>query len=155
MGPWYFSRVVPALGVIAGCCGFLAPRHAWRWPLLIYASQFAVMVARAEGPSALAPVGFIMMAVIALVSAGPAYLGAPARQSRGRASVARCDGCGGRAGALDGAQDGRDRELARRGLPHGAEHGAPLRRPRQARAGRRLTTHGVLGVHGVGRPHGV
>jgi hypothetical protein len=80
-GPFYFSRVVPALGVIAGCCGFLAPRHAWRWPLLIYASQFAVMVARAEGPSALAAVGLIMMAVIALVSAGPAYLGAFARSA--------------------------------------------------------------------------
>jgi hypothetical protein len=81
-GPLYFSRVVPALGVIAGCCGFLAPRHPWRWPLLIYASQFAVMVARAEGPiGALALVGFIMMAVIALVSAGPAYLGAFARSA--------------------------------------------------------------------------
>jgi hypothetical protein len=80
-GPFYFSRVVPALGVIAACCGFLAPRHAWRWPLLIYASQFVVMVARAEGPMTLAPVGFIMMAVIALVSAGPAYLGAFARSA--------------------------------------------------------------------------
>ena len=80
-GPLYFSRVVPALGVIAGCCGFLAPRHAWRWPLLIYASQFVVMVARAEGPMTLAPVGFIMMAVIALVSAAPAYLGAFARSA--------------------------------------------------------------------------
>jgi hypothetical protein len=79
-GPWYFSRVVPALGIIAGGCGFMAPRHAWRWPLLIYASQFAVMVARAEGPITLAPVGFLMMAVIALVSAGPAYLGAFVRR---------------------------------------------------------------------------
>ena len=81
-GPLYFSCVVPALGIVAGCCGFFVLRHAWRWPLLIYAAQFVVMVARAEGPiGPLAPVGFIMMAVIALVSAVPAYLGALARSA--------------------------------------------------------------------------
>jgi hypothetical protein len=77
--------VVPALGIIAACCGFIAPRHSWRWPLLIYAAQFVVMVARAERPiGELAPVGFIVMAVIALVSTGPAYLGAFARSAWNR-----------------------------------------------------------------------
>jgi hypothetical protein len=79
-GPFYFSRVVPALAVVAACCGFLAPRHAWRWPSLIYASQFMVMIARAEPPiGPLAPVGFIMMAGLAALSAIPAYVGALAR----------------------------------------------------------------------------
>jgi hypothetical protein len=80
-GPLYFSRVVPALAVISACCGFLAPRHAWRWPALIYASQFVVMVAQAKRPiSPLAPVGFIMLAGLATVSAVPAYVGAFARR---------------------------------------------------------------------------
>ena len=57
-GPFYFSRVVPALGVVSGLCGFIAPRHAWRWPAIIYASQFMLMLARAEPPvGPLAPLG--------------------------------------------------------------------------------------------------
>jgi hypothetical protein len=84
-GPFYFSRVVPALAVIAACCGFLAPRHAWRWPSLMYASQFTVMIARAEPPiGPLAPVGFIMMAGLAALSALPAYVGALARAALDR-----------------------------------------------------------------------
>jgi hypothetical protein len=80
-GPLYFSRVVPALAVISACCGFLAPRHAWRWPALIYASQFVVMVAQAKRPiGPLAPLGFIMLVALAAVSAVPAYVGAFARR---------------------------------------------------------------------------
>ena len=85
MGRTYFSRVVPALAVIAACCGFLAPRHPWRWPAIIYASQFVVMIGRAEQPiGPLAPVGFIMMAVLAGLSAVPAYAGALAHSAWSR-----------------------------------------------------------------------
>src|SRR5687768_1227996 len=49
-GPLYFSRAVPALAIVAGLCGFLAPRHPWRWPATIYATQFVIMIARAEPP---------------------------------------------------------------------------------------------------------
>jgi hypothetical protein len=81
-GPFYFSRVIPALGVTAGCCGFIAPRHAWRWPALMYASQFLVMMVRAEGPvGPLAPLGFIMMGVLAVLTVLPAYVGALARRA--------------------------------------------------------------------------
>jgi hypothetical protein len=76
-GPFYFSRVVPTLALIAAACGFLAPRHAWRWPSLIYLSEFIVMIGQAKPPiGALAPLGFIMMALLALVNVVPAYLGA-------------------------------------------------------------------------------
>jgi hypothetical protein len=81
-GPLYFSRVVPTLAVIAGLCGFIAPRHAWRWPSTIYASQFALMIARAEPPiGPLAPLGLIMMAGLAALSAIPAYAGALLRRA--------------------------------------------------------------------------
>jgi hypothetical protein len=84
-GPFYFSRVVPALAIVAAGCGFLAPRHAWRWPSLIYLSQFVVMIARAKRPiGPLAPVGFIMMAVLALLNVVPAYVGAFARNQWNR-----------------------------------------------------------------------
>jgi len=82
-GPFYFSRVVPALAIVAAGCGYLVPRHAWRWPSLIYLSQFVTMVAQARRPiGPLAPVGFIMMALLALVSVVPAYVGAFARRSQ-------------------------------------------------------------------------
>ncbi len=81
-GPFYFSRVVPALTLVAGVCGFLAPRHPWRWPSIIYGCQFVVMLARAEPPiGPLAPVGFIMMAGLALLTTLPAYVGALARRA--------------------------------------------------------------------------
>lgn len=81
-GPFYFSRVVPALTLVAALCGFLAPRHPWRWPSMIYASQFVVMLARAEPPiGPLAPVGFIMMAGLAVLTTLPAYVGALARRA--------------------------------------------------------------------------
>jgi hypothetical protein len=81
-GPLYFSRVVPALALIAGLCGFLAPRHPWRWPSTIYASQFVIMIARAEPPiGPLAPLGFIMMAGLAVLTTLPAYVGALARRA--------------------------------------------------------------------------
>jgi hypothetical protein len=93
-GPYYFSVAVPALWFIAAGCGFLAPRMAWRWPALMYATQFAVMLARAENrPGPLLPLGFIMMAVLAAVTAVPAYLGAFARRrvdrSRKRHAISR------------------------------------------------------------------
>jgi hypothetical protein len=87
-GPWYFSRVVPALALIAGLCGFLAPRHPWRWPSTIYASQFVIMIARAEPPiGPLAPLGFIMMAGLAVLTTLPAYVGALARWAWSRRGV--------------------------------------------------------------------
>ena len=80
-GPFYFSRVVPALGIIAGLCGALAPRHAWRWPALMYAAQWVAMLARTQGPiGPLAPVGFIMMLVLAIATAVPTYVGVIARK---------------------------------------------------------------------------
>jgi hypothetical protein len=81
-GPYYFSRVIPALALIAAICGGLAPRHAWRWPATIYASQFVVMIGQAQPPvGPLAPLGFIMMTVLAAITAVPAYLGALARRA--------------------------------------------------------------------------
>jgi hypothetical protein len=80
-GPYYFPVVVPALWIVAGVCGLLAPRMAWRWPALMYATQFVVMVSRAEGAvGPLLPLGFIMMAVLAAIAALPAYLGAFVRK---------------------------------------------------------------------------
>jgi hypothetical protein len=80
-GPFYFSRAVPVLALVAAGCGFLAPRHAWRWPSLMYLSQFAVMMAQAKRPiGPLAPLGFLMMAILALVNVVPAYVGAFARR---------------------------------------------------------------------------
>jgi hypothetical protein len=84
-GPFYFSRVVPALAVIAAGCGFLAPRSAWLWPALMYGAQFVVMVARATRPiGPLAPVGFVMMVGLAMLCTIPAYAGAFARRRRDR-----------------------------------------------------------------------
>jgi len=84
-GPFYFSRVVPAMALIAALCGFLAPRHPWRWPAAMFATQFAIMLARAEPPvGPLAPLGFIMMAVLAALLTPLAYLGALARRLRNR-----------------------------------------------------------------------
>jgi hypothetical protein len=81
-GPFYFSRVVPALALVAGVCGFLGPLHPWRWPSIIYGSQFVLMLARAEPPiGPLAPLGFIMMAGLALLTTLPAYVGALARRA--------------------------------------------------------------------------
>jgi hypothetical protein len=84
-GPYYVSRVIPALALVSAACGFLAPRHAWRWPSLIYLSQFIVMIGQAKPPvGPLAPLGFIMMAVLALVNVVPAYLGAFVRRQQDR-----------------------------------------------------------------------
>ena len=80
-GPFYFSRVVPALALVAAACGFLAPRRAWRWPWLIYLSQFIVLMGQAKPPiGPLAPLGFVLMALLALVNVVPAYLGAFVRR---------------------------------------------------------------------------
>jgi hypothetical protein len=80
-GPYYFSRVIPALALVSAACGFLAPRHAWRWPSLIYLSQFIVMIGQAKPPvGPLAPLGLTMMALLALVNVAPAYLGAFVRR---------------------------------------------------------------------------
>jgi hypothetical protein len=80
-GPFYFSRAVPALAVVAAVCGFLAPRHVWRWPSLIYLAQFVTMLAQANPPiGPLAPLGFIFMVMLAMVNLVPAYLGAFARR---------------------------------------------------------------------------
>jgi hypothetical protein len=85
-GPYYFSRVIPALWLCAGACGFLVPRGAWRWPAVIYLSQFITMIVRTEGTvGPLAPLGFIMMGVLALVTAVPTYLGVLARRVSSRA----------------------------------------------------------------------
>jgi hypothetical protein len=87
-GPFYFSRVVPALAVVTAGCGFLAPRRAWRWPALVYFSQFVVMIAMAKPPiGPLAPVGFIMLAVLALLNLVPAYVGAFVRSRWDRDTV--------------------------------------------------------------------
>jgi hypothetical protein len=49
----------------------------------MFLSQFVVMVARAERPiGPLAPVGLLMMVVLAMACAIPAYVGAFARRSR-------------------------------------------------------------------------
>lgn len=91
-GPYYFSRVVPATWAIAAGCGFLAPRMAWCWPALMYATQFVLMIVRTEGTiGPLAPLGFLMMAVLAGVAMLPAYAGVFAscvfaRAMSGRAS---------------------------------------------------------------------
>jgi hypothetical protein len=53
----------------------------WRWPALMYAAQFIVMIVRTTGPiGPLAPLGFIFMVVLAAVTAIPAYLGALVRR---------------------------------------------------------------------------
>jgi hypothetical protein len=87
-GPFYFSRVVPALALVAGVCGLLAPRHPWRWPSMMYGAQFVVMLGRAEPPvGPLAPLGFIMMAGLAVLNMPPAYIGALARRAWNRRGV--------------------------------------------------------------------
>jgi hypothetical protein len=79
-GPYYFSWVVPALWVVALGCGLLAPRWPWRWPVAMYAAQFILMVARTEGRiGPLAPIGFITMGILAVVTMLPAYLGSYVR----------------------------------------------------------------------------
>jgi hypothetical protein len=79
-GPYYFSRVVPALWVLALGCGLLAPRMPWRWPAVMYATQFILMVARTEGSvGPLAPLGLVMMGVLAATTTVPAYLGSYVR----------------------------------------------------------------------------
>lgn len=84
-GPYYFSRVVPALWGLALGCGFLAPRLPWRWPALMYATQFIVMVARTEGSvGPLAPLGLLMMGVLAATTTMPAYLGSYLRYRHDR-----------------------------------------------------------------------
>ena len=78
-GPYYFSRVVPALWVMAALCGLLAPRMPWRRPALMYATQFVIMVSRSKGAvGPLAPLGLIMMGVLAAITMVPAYLGSVA-----------------------------------------------------------------------------
>ncbi len=89
-GPYYFSRVVPALWAVAVMCGLLAPRMPWRWPAIMYATQFILMIARAQGSvGPLAPLGFIMMAVLTAVTMVPAYLGSFVRQRRDRSAQHR------------------------------------------------------------------
>ena len=84
-GPYYFSRVVPALWVVAAICGLLAPRMPWRWPVLMYATQFVIMVTRTKGAvGPLAPLGLIMMAVLAAITMVPAYLGSFVRRRYSR-----------------------------------------------------------------------
>ena len=80
-GPFYFSRVVPALAFIAAGCGFLAPRGAWLWPALMYGSQFVVMVGQAKRPiGPLAVVGYLMTVGLTVLCTIPAYAGAFARR---------------------------------------------------------------------------
>ena len=89
-GPYYFSRVVPALWVVAAVCGLLAPRMPWRWPALMYATQFVIMVVRTKGTvGPLAPLGLIMMSVLAAVTFVPACLGSVVRRRYDRSGPAR------------------------------------------------------------------
>ena len=89
-GPYYFSRVVPALWVVAAVCGLLAPRMPWRWPALMYATQFVIMITRTGGRvGPLAPLGLIMMAVLAAVTMVPAYLGSFVRRRYQRSGLRR------------------------------------------------------------------
>ena len=89
-GPYYFSRVVPALWVVAAVCGLLAPRLPWRWPALMYATQFVTMIVRTEGAvGPLAPLGLIMMGGLAAITMVPAYVGSLVRRRRERSGPAR------------------------------------------------------------------
>ena len=84
-GPYYFSWVVPALWAFAVVCGFLAPRMPWRWPVIMYATQFILMMARTKGSvGPLAPLGIVMMGVLAAITMVPAYLGSSVRYRRDR-----------------------------------------------------------------------
>jgi hypothetical protein len=89
-GPYYFSRVVPALWAVAVVCGLLAPRMPWRWPAIMYATQFILMMARTEGSvGPLAPLGLVMMGVLAAITMVPAYLGSFLRYRRDRSGQLR------------------------------------------------------------------
>ena len=77
--PGYWTIAYPSAIAISGLLGFVFPERVWRWILTLMFMQLPVMLLGGSGFSLL-PMGFILMAVLALPGIGLAYLCAWERQ---------------------------------------------------------------------------
>jgi peptidoglycan/LPS O-acetylase OafA/YrhL len=75
----YFSIFIPAVAIIVGGLGFLAPHRAWRWGFMPFASQ--AVLAFLQNPSAnMLPLGLVVFAVYGAICSVPASLGGALRR---------------------------------------------------------------------------
>jgi len=85
--PWdasaYWTLVYPAAIVVAALLGYFFSERPWRWPALLFASQFLAMCVRNGELGNLWPLGLVMFAVLALPAVAAASIAARFR-SRSR-----------------------------------------------------------------------
>jgi hypothetical protein len=78
--PWdataYWTLVYPAGIVVAALLGYFFPKRAWRWPALLFASQFLAMCVRNGELGNLWPLGLVMFAILALPAVAAARIAA-------------------------------------------------------------------------------
>ncbi len=62
----YWTLTYPASILAAALLGYFYPDRSWRWPLLLFASQFVAMCVRNGEAGSLWPLGMAMFAILAL-----------------------------------------------------------------------------------------
>lgn len=72
----YWAVFYPLAVAACGFLGYLFPERPSRWALALFLSQFVVMIVRSGEIGGLAPLGLMMMLVLALPGAAVAKLGA-------------------------------------------------------------------------------
>jgi hypothetical protein len=77
----YWSVAYPLAIACAGALGYFAPDRPWRWGLTVMLVQ-AVVLTIAASSFGLLPLGLIMFAILALLPAGAAGVGAAIRRRR-------------------------------------------------------------------------
>ena len=82
--PIYAQLTLPVTFVALGLFGYYGSRAAWRWPLLVFGAQLAIMVARNREAGSMLPLGIGLFLVLALLGMLPTYLGAGLRRARQR-----------------------------------------------------------------------
>ena len=82
--PWdtsaYWSVYLPAAYVLSLLIGFAFPRRTWRWPLAIMLVQLPVMSLAAGEVGNLAPLGAVLLLILAIPGMATAAIGAAMRR---------------------------------------------------------------------------
>lgn len=76
--PSYWSVAYPLAIALSGALGWAFPERAWRWALTLFLMQGVVMAARGAGLS-MAPLGAVLLTILALPAIGAAAFAARMR----------------------------------------------------------------------------